>query len=206
MNRKQFLKNCAGSLCCCFAAGGLAPAALSAAETNAPGTNSPGKPISTNSAEAWRSKFVQRRYAKLIEILGGRMDEPALNEILRNLGNYCSGTDNRLQKFRGDFDGYQKYLNQSPSGDQVTFDRKQGVITMTGPERNDCWCPLISLRTNTPKVACNCSLGWQQHTWETVLGKPVKVELVESVLHGGKRCIFKIHVLEQLAGGNTSET
>ena len=193
MNRKQFLKKCAGGLCCCFATGGLA-AAATAAETNSPGTNSPGGSAKANSAEAWSSRFVRRRYAKLIEILAGRMDEPALNEILRNLGNYCGSTDNRLQKFRGDFDGYQKYLKQTSSGDEVTYDREKSIITLTGPERSDCWCPLISVRYNTPKVACNCSLGWQQHTWESVLGKPVKVELVESVLRGGKRCVFKIHV------------
>lgn len=194
MNRKQFLKNCAGGLCCCLAAGGLAPAALTAAETNSPGTDSPGASAKPDAAEAWRSRFVQRRYARLIEILAARMDEPALNEILRNLGNYCGSTDNKLQKFRGDFDGYRKYLNQSPSGDNVTYDRERGIVTVMGPERNDCWCPLISLRTRTPKVACNCSLGWHQRTWETIFGQPVKVELVESVLRGGKRCIFKIRV------------
>jgi predicted hydrocarbon binding protein len=48
-------------------------------------------------------------------------------------------------------------------------------------------------------VACNCSLGWQKHTWETLLQKKVKVELTESVLRGGKRCVFKIHIVEQAA-------
>jgi hypothetical protein len=37
-------------------------------------------------------------------------------------------------------------------------------------------------------------LGWQQHTWETLLQKKVTVELKESVLRGGKRCIFEIRV------------
>lgn len=43
----------------------------------------------------------------------------------------------------------------------------------------------------------NCSLGWQQHTWETLLQKKVSVDLKESVLRGGKRCVFEIHVSEQ---------
>ena len=66
---------------------------------------------------------------------------------------------------------------------------------MSSPERTDCFCPLISVAQNTPPVACQCSLGWQQHTWETLLQKKVRVELKESVLRGGKRCVFEIRVL-----------
>ena len=133
-------------------------------------------------------------------VASSRMDEPALNEILRALGDYCGSTDNNLHKFHGDFDGYRKYIKQTLSGDDVTYDRERGILTMSSPERTDCFCPLIGIRYNTPKVVCNCSLGWQQHTWEAILGKPVKVELVESVLRGGKRCVFKIHVQEQPGG------
>jgi predicted ArsR family transcriptional regulator len=180
MNRQQFLKTCACGLCSCFAAGMLAPENLSAAET-AP-------------AEDWRLKFVKRRYAKLIEILSTRMDEKTLNETLHDLGGFCSSTDKKLETYREDFDGYREHIKQTVSGDDVAYDRETGVITMTSPERADCFCPLISVHNQTPKVVCNCSLGWQQKTWEMVLGKKVQVELVESVLRGGKRCVFKIHV------------
>jgi len=204
MNRKQFLKNCAGGLCCCFATGGLA-AAATAAETNSPATNSPGNSASANSAETWRSRFVRRRYARLLGILSAQMDEKTLNETLLELGRYCATTDPKLESCRGNFDGYCEHLKHT-WGDEVTYDREKGVITVTSPERTDCFCPFIGVRYNTPKVVCNCSLGWQQHTWETILGKPVKVELVESVLRGGKRCIFKIQVLEQSPGGDKLET
>ena len=70
---------------------------------------------------------------------------------------------------------------------------------MASEERTDCFCPLNSRFNHTPTVACNCSLGWQKHTWETLLQKKVKVELKESVLRGGKRCVFEIHILEQAA-------
>lgn len=55
----------------------------------------------------------------------------------------------------------------------------------------------MGLLENTPKVVCNCSLGWQKRTWETVLGKKVDVELVESVLRGGKRCVFRVRVSDE---------
>ena len=187
MNRKTFLKNCACGLCTCAAAGLIVPIAdASGAETEAP--------------EDWRLKFVKERYAKLLEILSSRMDEKTLNETLFELGAYCSGlSDESKKKFHGDLEGFRKAVKQSTSGDNITYDWDKGVITMASDERTDCFCPLNSRVHHTPEVVCNCSLGWQKHTWETLLQKKVKVELQESVLRGGKRCVFEIHVLEQAA-------
>jgi hypothetical protein len=179
MNRKEFLKNCVCGVCTCALAGALAPMAQGAAEAK--------------SAEDWRLHFVKQRYARLLEILSRRMDIDTLNKTLFELGGYCSGLgDETLAKFRGNLDGYRQMVKQSLSGDNITYDWGNGVITMTSDERTDCFCPLISRLDHTPPVACNCSLGWQKHTWETLLQKPVTVELKESVLRGGKRCTFVI--------------
>jgi hypothetical protein len=90
-------------------------------------------------------------------------------------------------------------VKQSVSGDNITYDWDKGLITMASDERTDCFCPLNSRVHHTPEVVCNCSLGWQKHTWETLLQKKVKVELKESVLRGGKRCVFEIRILEKAA-------
>ena len=185
MNRTDFLRSCAGGLCACVAAGEVAPASARAAAA-AP-------------AEDWRSRFVQRRYARLIGILAAKMDETALNAALHELGAYCSSTDARLPQFRGDLEGYCAHLKQTASGDEVTFDRERGILTVTSPERADCFCPLISVQSETPRVVCNCSLGWQQATWETVTGKKVQVELKESVLRGGRRCVFQVRLVGEKA-------
>jgi hypothetical protein len=181
MDRKQFFGSCAAGLCAC-AAGSVIPASSLAAAT------------ATN-PEDWRLRFVKERYARMVQVLSERMDEKSLNEILHDVGAYCSSlSDQTTIKYRGDFEGFRKHVRQGVSGDEVTWDREKGVITMTSPERADCFCPLIGLHQNTPPVVCNCSLGWQQHTWETLLQKKVRVELKESVLRGGTRCVFEIHV------------
>ena len=195
MNRKQFLKNCAYGLCSCAAVGLPGPAGLFAAETA--------------KSEDWRLPFVRQRYARLLEILSRRMNADTLNDTLFELGAYCSAlSDETKMKFRGNLEGYRQAIKQSTSGDNITYDWEKGVITMASDERTDCFCPLISCFNHTPQVACNCSLGWQQHTWETLLQKKVKVELKESVLRGGKRCVFEIRVLEpqpQRAGANADD-
>ena len=181
MDRKEFLKTCG---CCAgvFAAASLVmPEALPAADTA--------------KSEDWRMRFVKQRYAKLLEILSARLDDKAMSEVLIALGTACSSFgDEWIKKYRGDFDGFRKSIEQGVSGDKVTYDREKGVLTMDSGERTDCFCPLVSVAQHTPQKVCDCSLGWQQHTWETFFGKKVRVELKESVLRGGKRCLFEIHL------------
>ena len=153
------------------------------------------EPSSTKPSEDWRLRFVKERYAKLIEILAGRLDDTTLNEIFRQLGCFCASRYSLIQKHKGDMDGFIREFKQQANED-VTYDREKGVIAVVGPERGDCYCPLID-KEHTPSKVCECSLGWQQYTYETLLGKKVNVELKESVLRGGKRCVFEIHVQEQ---------
>jgi predicted hydrocarbon binding protein len=179
MNRKDFLRSCACGLCAGATAGLMPAASLSAADSGR--------------TEDWRLPFVQRRYARLLEILSRRMDKSTLSATLHEFGAYCSSLgDEWIKKHRGDFDGFCKSIKQGVSGDTVTYDRERAVVTMASDERAACFCPLNG--ASTPRVVCDCSLGWQQHTWETFFQKKVTVELRESVLRGGRRCVFEIHV------------
>lgn len=179
MDRKEFLKSCAGGLCACAAAGFVPVEEVSAAETA--------------KKDDWRLPFVKRRYGKMLQVLSTKMDEKSLNDTLYQVGTHCSSLgDEWIKKYRGDFDGFCKSIKNGVSGDTVTYDREKGILTMASDERTECFCPLVG--ADTPNVVCNCSLGWQQHTWETFFQKKVKVELKESVLRGGKRCVFEIQV------------
>ena len=182
MDRKEFLKSCVCGVCACATAGLIPSAELSAAE--------PAKP------EDWRLPFVKDRYAKLLQILGDKTDEKTINEILRQLGRHCASTSQIANLHKGDIDGYISESKKQYNED-ITYDREKGIITVVGPERDDCFCPLNGVRQKTPKIACNCSLGWLQYTYETILGKEVSVEMKESVLRGGKRCASEIHVGEK---------
>jgi hypothetical protein len=158
------------------------------------------------SNEDWKLHFVKQRYAKLLEILSRRMDEKILREVLSELGSYCAGLgDETIRKYRGDFDGFCAFIKQSASGDNVTYDRNKRFITMASEDRTECFCPLIDAASGTPEVACSCSLGWHRHTWRTLLEKNVHVELKESILRGGKRCVFEIKVDGAGAGGETGD-
>lgn len=180
MNRKHFLKNCAGGLCSCTFLGFLSPLPLMADDPE--------------QKEDWRFPFIKKRYAKLYEILSEKMSDEDLTETFIQLGAYCASTYELIEKYQGNIDGFINEF-ESRTGENIEYDRKNSLITVIGPERGKCYCPLVDQKFISKKI-CDCSLGWQQYTYETLLGKEVEAELIESVLPGSKRCVFQIHIKE----------
>ena len=56
-----------------------------------------------------------------------------------------------------------------------------------------CHCPWAraALKTKEPVSAtfCYCSAAWDKQLWEGILERPVKIEIVESLLKGDRRCV-----------------
>jgi hypothetical protein len=60
-----------------------------------------------------------------------------------------------------------------------------------------CYCSLLRGLPNKETISktyCNCSRGFVEKFWENVLGRPVKVDLMQSVVSGDKECKFAIHL------------
>jgi hypothetical protein len=69
------------------------------------------------------------------------------------------------------------------------------------PERRRqiyCHCPRVrdALQhgAELPALYCYCGAGYYRGIWETILGQPVRVEVLESVLNGGQVCTVAIHL------------
>jgi predicted hydrocarbon binding protein len=60
-----------------------------------------------------------------------------------------------------------------------------------------CFCSLLRGLPPGETVSqtyCQCSKGFVQKMWERLLGKPVKVEVLETAVTGAKECRFKIYL------------
>lgn len=59
-----------------------------------------------------------------------------------------------------------------------------------------CHCPFVKESILSNKIIdgdwCYCSAGFAKHPFEVILDKPLKVEVLESVIKGDMRCRFKI--------------
>jgi hypothetical protein len=58
-----------------------------------------------------------------------------------------------------------------------------------------CMCPIVeSSPARLSSTFCNCSTGYVKESFERTIGKPVTVELLDSLKMGGKDCLFKVTV------------
>jgi len=66
-----------------------------------------------------------------------------------------------------------------------------------------CFCSLVKevVRTGeglSPSF-CHCAAGWFVQMWEAILGRsPIRVDVVRSILRGDDRCLFAIHLPQEL--------
>lgn len=66
-----------------------------------------------------------------------------------------------------------------------------------------CHCPrirdVLDKENNVlPEQYCYCGAGFYKGIWEDILQKEVKVEVLESVIHGGEVCRIAIHLPEDI--------
>ena len=66
-----------------------------------------------------------------------------------------------------------------------------------------CHCSWVreALKTGETKVPakfCKCSAGYYKNQWDVILDQPVNVEVVETILDGDPRCLFAIHLPEEV--------
>jgi len=61
-----------------------------------------------------------------------------------------------------------------------------------------CFCPTLKVAMRAGETIsptfCNCGAGWFLQKWEGILGKPVEVELIRSVLKGDDLCEVAVHL------------
>ncbi len=139
----------------------------------------------------WRVNHGKRQMAALMTMLETELDPAILKKNMEQLGRNCAKSLGWAEKYRGNPDGFFEHMKQQ-AGERLTFDETGKVITIVTPER-ECVCSLVE-SSQMPGSYCDCSIGWQKETYETVLGKTVEVELKESALRGSKRCVFEVKV------------
>ncbi len=69
---------------------------------------------------------------------------------------------------------------------------KQGNIIYL--EYHECGCPIVNSGEISNPFFCHCTRGYTKERFENLFGKPVKVELIKSMLRGDKICKQSITV------------
>jgi predicted hydrocarbon binding protein len=181
MNRAEFFRSCAGGVCACGSLAALARTAEAQADDK--------------QVAALKQKVdaMQTRFALLAGILNQNVDVPTRKKIFQALGKECAKTYSTLTtKYKNDLPGFLAEGRRQWM-ESAEYDQAAGTIRIVDRSRT-CTCPLVK-QGSTPPGFCECTLGWQKEAYSSILGKPVEVELEESILRGGTKCVFRIRVV-----------
>ena len=127
-----------------------------------------------------QQKFTERWIVNLMESLDAHLDEETKATVMESCGRDCAGNVDKLVST------LEKWIgkgNAQRDGDvvHVVYPRCLCHLVAKGPER-------------LPDTYCLCSRGWLKEMFETVLGEPVEVELLDSVKRGAKQCRFTVRL------------
>ncbi len=58
-----------------------------------------------------------------------------------------------------------------------------------------CFCPIVKAALERmPRTFCYCGAGWAEQLWNEVVGEPLKIDIVSTVVDGDKFCKFAVHL------------
>jgi hypothetical protein len=160
------------------------------------------------------TEWMKNAVAKMDELL----DEDTRVDIMTSL--CCEFPSWRIKEFR---EFYERATDKTKAVDEI-LERMEADRTTYGPTRREgstivttkvpfdaegfrnartaeerrsacCHCTFIkAMKGEISPSFCYCGIGWDRMLWEGILGKPVKVRVLESIVQGDERCTFVIHI------------
>lgn len=139
-----------------------------------------------------KQKFLHDWLSNLMKNMDKHLDEQLKIKVLEKCGRACAGKHAKKEAYqsKGNLDGWLATMKKWVGADNV---HKEGNTVRLVYSK--CLCPLVgSIEPFLSKTFCNCSRGWLMESFETVVGKPVKVKLEDSIMMGGQECRFSIQL------------
>ncbi len=150
-----------------------------------------------------RTDFARTWAGRFMRVLDERLDEKARCGLMEANGRACAvgaygPPDPTAYVGLDDFvAGLARHVGQENArreGDVVYFSY-QGNPAGLRIADGYCLCPLVEDGpADLSPTYCHCSVGYVAYMFERNIGRPVRVELLESLRGGGKACRFAVHV------------
>ncbi|MGD2090331.1 MAG: hypothetical protein PVH61_29410 [Candidatus Aminicenantes bacterium] len=137
-----------------------------------------------------KQKCLHEWLANLMKNMDTHLEEETKIKLMEECGRSCAQNSIKEEalKYQGKLDDWLgkmkkwvgvKNIHQQQDRIQVVYDK--------------CFCQLVQ---DIPPILsasfCHCSRGWLMEIFETVLEKPVTVEMEDSIMKGGKQCRFSV--------------
>lgn len=184
MNRKEFFKGslvlgaCAG--CFLMPTNALAVSPITASEED--------EKYKTLLQE---KEFIQNWLSDLIDTIDTKFDQETKVKLMAGCGRGCFNRfkfkQDIAEKGKGDLN---KLINAYKNNFEVWKDGDK-VHVRYGEVSSKCYCPAADYRQAKPNdIHCECTRATHQAIFETALGRPIDVKILESLRRGNKTCHF----------------
>lgn len=139
--------------------------------------------------------FIGHWLSDLIDTMEVELDEKTRIKLIEGCGRGCFRRHqfkvDIANKGKGDIDklveAYKKNFEIWRDADEVHI--RYGEVSQM------CYCPVAKFRKpGENDLHCECTRSTHQTIFETALGRPFKVDIVESLRRGGKTCHFIVHL------------
>lgn len=140
-------------------------------------------------------EFIQQWLTDLLDSIEKNLDRETQVKLVEACGKSCFSrhkfkTD-IAEKGKGDIDklieAYKENFGVWREGNEVHV--RYGKVS------KKCYCPAANYRPAKPnELHCECTRMTHQSIFETALGRPIKVDIVETLRRGGVTCHFIAHV------------
>jgi hypothetical protein len=187
MDRKEFLnQSIKYGLCACAIP-------FYAVEENMENTLS----LSNDEVEAIKreKEFIQNWLSDLLESMNKVLDRETMVKVIEGCGRGCYNRHKFKQDIaeqgKGDLDNLLKAYEKNFE----IWKEDNTVHIRYGKVSKGCYCPAAKYRPPVQNdIHCECTRTTHQTIFETALGKPFKVDILETVRRGGVTCHFAVHL------------
>jgi hypothetical protein len=201
MTRKEFLSSVglggAGSCLCAMLC------AIEPALAGEPPTETSPPPLDQRMKK--RMEFAEQWVRRFFDVMDDTLDEQARKKLMMANGKACHReylksiarkiTPVPFEKWAATVKERVTDGSIRVEGRVIHFQYASSAETGLPAAEGACLCPLVETKpAGLSGTYCLCSLGYVRDLFEQTFGTKVDIELVDSVLKGGKRCKFKITV------------
>ncbi len=142
-----------------------------------------------------QKEFIQNWLSDLLDTMDKVLDEETKVKLFEGCGKRCFERHQFKRDIaargKGDLD---KLIEAYKKNYEVWKDGNI-VHVRYGEVSPGCYCPAANYRASKPNdVHCECTRMTHQSIFETALGRPFKVDILESLRRGGKTCHFAVHL------------
>ncbi len=139
--------------------------------------------------------FINNWLSDLLAAMEDQLDEDTRVKLIEACGRGCYWRHDFKQKLSEQGRGSLERLLEAMSQNFEIWQEGNLVHIRYGEKSAGCYCPVLRGRPTRPDDPhCNCTKATHQTIFEQALGRPVQVEIVETVRRGGQTCHFIVHL------------